>query len=350
LLSIWRNRTAKRPGSARPPTGCGRKARNRRLIPWLCLLALLGLQGWQPACRAMDEIVIVYDPANDSHVQAVDALEAHLDSTPRPGLVHRKLDLADLEETHRRDPGMGHTQLVVSVGARAAVLTSRGAWLRVPHLYTLLPRAMHERIRKARKETLPVINETAVYIDQPFERRLALLRAALPRHQRVGVLLGPWSRDSLDELRDVVREPLQLRSTIVEDEAPLVGPLNQLLRESDVLMAIPDPVAFNRYNIQSILLTTYRYRIPVIGFSRNYVDAGALMALYSTPAQIGRQTAELIVRLAKRGNWALPPPQYPIYFALAVNRQVARSLGLALADEESLLKQLRESSRREDVP
>ena len=103
----------------------------------------------------------------------------------------------------------------------------------------------------------------------------------------------------------------------------------------------------SRDTAQSLLLTTYRANIPVIAFSHAYVRAGALAAVYSTPEQIGQQTGEAILRLNQSGSWNLPKPQYPKYFSVSVNSQVARSLGLEIESEQVLVEKLKSSMERE---
>jgi ABC-type uncharacterized transport system substrate-binding protein len=74
--------------------------------------------------------------------------------------------------------------------------------------------------------------------------------------------------------------------------------------------------------------------VPLVAFSPAYVKAGAVLALYSTPAQVARRAAEMTrTWLAGRG---LPPPQAPREFAVTANAKVAASLGLQL-DEASLI-------------
>jgi hypothetical protein len=49
----------------------------------------------------------------------------------------------------------------------------------------------------------------------------------------------------------------------------------------------PIRVVFNSQTAGSILTAAYRRQVPLTGFSPAYVKAGALLALYSTPAQVG---------------------------------------------------------------
>jgi len=69
----------------------------------------------------------------------------------------------------------------------------------------------------------------------------------------------------------------------------------------------------------------------MMGFSPAYVRAGAMLALYSSPAQIATQTVR-VVRSALAGV-ALQPVQTPSEFVIGVNANVARSLGFRLSED-----------------
>ena len=111
------------------------------------------------------------------------------------------------------------------------------------------------------------------------------------------------------------------------------------------ISALPDPTVYHAATLQNILLTTYRARVPLVAFSAAYVRAGAVLAVYSTPAQVARRAAEMVKSWqAGRG---LPPPQMPREFAVAANAKVAASLGLMLDDAAVIAEDLR---RQEGVP
>jgi len=97
------------------------------------------------------------------------------------------------------------------------------------------------------------------------------------------------------------------------------------------VLLLPDSLAFHAGNAQNVLLTIYRYRVPVLGFSQGLSKAGAVAAVYSTPAQIGRQGARMASRWKREGG-DLPSSQHADEFSVAFNPYVARSLGVVLPD------------------
>jgi putative ABC transport system substrate-binding protein len=183
----------------------------------------------------------------------------------------------------------------------------------------------------------------AIVLDQPTTRYLDLLRIALPQRTRVGVLLGPTTAGMQKVLeRQAAERGLQLEAERLGLEDNLVVSLERLLVQVNVMLALPDAVVHNRNTVQPLLLTTYRVGIPVLAYSEAYSQAGALLALYSTPAQLARQTAELGRELmVGRNPQKISPPRY---FTVGVNAAVARSLGLKLPDAATLNARLVSSS------
>jgi ABC-type uncharacterized transport system substrate-binding protein len=176
-----------------------------------------------------------------------------------------------------------------------------------------------------------------VYIDQPLPRLLDVLDTAFADRRHPGVLLGPTSEQQNNTLAQLAgQRGLELQTTLISDQDELIPALDKLLRQTDVLLSLPDPLVYNRHTAKSILLTTYRYRVPVLAYSRAYADAGAALSVYSTPAQIARQAAGIVVNFLKSDKTRLPPPQYPEHFRISINRHVSDSLGLNLTGNSRL--------------
>lgn len=241
-------------------------------------------------------------------------------------------------------------ELIVAVGVVALDgvlerLEKRGdAWARVPLLAVLVP----EAVFTARQAGIQAGRRpfSAALLDQPLGRQLALVKRALPQYPRIGVLTGPQTRRILDALDQEARDRgLVLRKTLPVNGAEEVYPaLKQAIDESQVIIALPDPSIYNSASLQNILLTTYRARIPLVAFSPAYVKAGALLAVYSTPAQVARRAVEML-RLWQTGQ-SLPPSQKPRDFEVAVNERVAASLGLWIDSPNLIVDDLRRQEGR----
>lgn len=212
-------------------------------------------------------------------------------------------------------------------------------WARIPVLAVLLPQSIFHA-----RQSAPGLMQrpfSAAVLDQPIGRQLALLRRALPEYRRVGIVPGPQTQLSLGLLRKEAGERgihLVVADPVVAEDG-IYPALKGILDETDIVLALPDPLVFNAATLQNILLTTYRARVPLAAFSPAYTKAGAVIALHSTPIQVARRAADML-RVWKVRR-ALPPAQEPQEFSVTVNAKVAGSLGLRIDDPEQIVADLR---------
>lgn len=290
-----------------------------RLTPFLFCLLLWAVG---PA-HATTLVVIVSSERSPAYAEAAHALVSELE---RLGVS--RFDMLQQTAPEFKKSGVGSPRVLVALGAQAAQAVA-ATQPKYPVLCALLPRMSFEAVlREAGQKSSSQFS--ALYLDQPLDRQLELLRMALPAAKKVGVLWGPESLAIAPALKAVAASKnLGLVQGQVTGERLLFAPLQQVLSEADVLLALADQQVFNAQTIQNILLSSFRAQVPLVGFSPAYVRAGALLAVFSTPEQIGRQSAALVkdVLLGK----SLPAtPLYPSAFTVMVNDHVARSLGLSL--------------------
>ncbi len=297
---------------------------------------------WAPtASAAIDGITLVLSEEGGAYADFSNSLSLALDQTSGAKINMRVVPLAKFN----RDDFAGATrQLLLAVGSPAMNAMAQKP-PRIPVLNVLVPRSGFQKSAHVGAKTLDSAQFSAVFLDQPWARQFALISQALPGRQRVGILLGKESAEFAGSLQGAARDAsLSANIELVQEEADLFPALKRLLAQSDVLLAVPDALIYNRNNITSILLTSYRAQIPLFGFSAAYVKAGALAAVYSQPAQIATQVAEILHGLPPNGN--LPAPQPPRYFSISINHQVKRSLGLDIDDEQELLRKLKPAAER----
>lgn len=226
------------------------------------------------------------------------------------------------------------SDLYIAVGMKAASeLTSQTS----PVFNVFIPKAGYDKL--PRDSIARVSSRSTIYLDQPIERQLFLLRAVLPKVKHVGVLYATPPAGISTLRRMAIENNLVLHEKTVGQEQVLSDALEEVLEVSEVLLAVPDTNVYNAGTIRNILLTSYRKQIPLIGISQAYVKAGALCAIYSSPVQIATQAAEAVKQFSESGK--LPPNQYAKEFEISVNTQVARSLNLIIKDADELRNEIR---------
>lgn len=294
----------------------------RAVLLALGLLVTPSTQAW--------ELVVVVSDAGGAYGEFANALQQFVE-----GSAWNIRWSGDGDAFARAAP---KADLIIAVGSEA----TRSSLKRTtaPVLATLLPRQAFEKIAAELDSPRPRGSLSAIYLDQPVHRLLGLAHHLLPDRPHVGVLTGTDSRAQIPALRMTASSQGQLIVTEdVDGETPLITALQQVFARSDLLLALPDNAIYRRENVRTILLTSYRFQKPLIGFSQALVSAGALAGVFSTPSQIARQTADFLRMWTPEGT-GLPPPQMPTLFTIAVNRNVAQALGLKLPDEPALRRAL----------
>lgn len=224
--------------------------------------------------------------------------------------------------------------VVLGVEAMKRLAESGRVGARTCLLPALVPRSSLDRAAEAASGRVG-----GVYFDQPLARLVQFLRQAMPERRRVGVLLGPGSRDLQPELGHSLRKAgFEAVIGWVDDREALPGVLRDVLARSDVLLALPDPMVHNSQTAHHTLLAAYRKGVPVVGYSASFVKAGAAVAVFSTPEQIGRQVGDQVRTAMNSG--ACPAPEGPAAFEIQVNANVARSLELFI-DPDRVERKLR---------
>lgn len=236
-----------------------------------------------------------------------------------------------------------HADLVVAVGLKAmeSAIVGNGT----PVLVVMVPDTGYQELMA---KALPQKNSrliSAIYLNQAWDRQLAFLRAALPDRRKIGLLHSPDTRIDVAGLgRQIGTQGGSLVALPVQSTEKLFISLERVLDKSDLLLAIPDNEIYNSGSIRNILLTSYRKGIPLVGLSQSYVNAGALCAVFSTTEQIAGQAGATVVLFAQ--NRQLPGPKYPEDFTVAVNQQVARSMGIELPSPEKIRSQMDKTGGR----
>ena len=185
----------------------------------------------------------------------------------------------------------------------------------------------------------------AVVIDQPLERALSLGQLLVPSARRVSAVFGPVSVSTRPQLIEAVqRRGMELIYADMDSDDNPIGVLSPLVQKTDLFIAVADRAVFNKSVAKWLLYLSFRQKVSVIGFSQSYAKAGALGAVYSSPENIGRHGAELMMSLlASEGSEPIADElwrtNYPKYYTLEVNREVARALNISVPEFEVLYRE-----------
>lgn len=211
--------------------------------------------------------------------------------------------------------------LVVTAGRKSTTAFSR-LNSSIPHIATLLTREDYTLSLSLRPGKIS--NHCGVVIDQPLDRIISAINRELPDIKRIGIIeesgdnsIRPGSTDpSISGIR-IIRE---------EINSDIHATIKSLARnEADAIVALHNKAVYNRRTARNILISSYHFNIPVIGYSSAFVKAGSLIGIYSKPESLADETYNYIINPenCKNGR-VIHPETYTIEF----NPQVAKSLGI----------------------
>jgi len=304
------------------------------LLPWAFLLPL-------PA-QAYTGITIVMSTASATNQEFIQKFKEELVANKKHTLKVKLINLSEVEKLRVAE----NSELVIALGVKALTASSKLKHT-TPVLGVFVPLPTFNRLLFKSGRRLGIFS--AIMLDQPYKRQIGLVKVSLPKAKNLGILLGSTSNRYEDFLREAAeKHGFNVEVSEVHTSKELISKLEMILDTNDVLLAIPDPLVYNRETAQSILLTSYRHQVPVFGYSRSYVKAGAIASVFSSAKHLAKQAAEIAIDTQTLPS-ILPPPIVPKYFSVIVNHQVQRSLNLQLTDENDIYKKLLALETRQPV-
>jgi ABC-type uncharacterized transport system substrate-binding protein len=170
---------------------------------------------------------------------------------------------------------------------------------------------------------------TAIYAEPSPAQQMRTIAAVFRRRVTVGTFVSASSRYAEPLLRDAAASAGL--SLIAEAYEPSISLSRNVLRltRAEALLIFPDSEVYTPESLRELLESTYRRRLPVIGFSEALVNAGTLASAFASAQDLAAHLAEL---LAAVSDGRVPAPQYPRYWRVAINDNVARSLDIVIDD------------------
>ena len=301
------------------------------------LVLLWTLFGVGIAYSAEKKVLLVVSKSSEMYLEIVNVVESQLIQQYKGDVTIQKVNVPEMEDgqDHKAYQDM---DLVISIGTKAARIVAKWKSTR-PRFFIFVPKSSLTKILSESPDS-DNKNSYGIYLDQPFSRELSLTKILLSGVKSAGVLLGSITQAEKSEIIKLgKRVGFDLEFAKVSDETNNYASSRSLIDRSDVILTLPDPVALSPQRAKWLLYQSYQNKVPIISFSQSFVKAGALAAVYSTPKQIGWQAGEVAIRIMNNPGGG-QRFFYPSYFDVAVNRTVAHSLGLDIADEDSLVKSI----------
>lgn len=175
-----------------------------------------------------------------------------------------------------------------------------------------------------------------LYLDQPLARFLALGSMLVPAAKTVGILVGPANSDRLEVIkRQAAESGFDVNIALLDPNSNPIKVIEPVVKVSDFFVVLADRKQINQLAAKWVLPLSYRYKKPVVAYSRKYVDAGALASLYLSPEDVA---LSIIDALKTEDSYSAT---HSLRFSVAINSSVARSLAIAVKDPQTYAAELR---------
>jgi putative tryptophan/tyrosine transport system substrate-binding protein len=224
--------------------------------------------------------------------------------------------------------------VLVSIGANAAPY-AKAATSTIPVVFALVPDPLGSGL--VRSLARPDANVTGLSnsASDLIGKRLELFKEMIPGLSNVALLVNANSRLASGYEATTRRDAaaLGLAGHVFRWSAPGdLGPVFASMQSAGIQAVIinPDGWAFTyRAGISKLAM---EHRLPLSVWSRQTLDAGALMSYGSDSDAICRRVAVYVSKLLKGAKASDLPVEQPTKFEFLVNLKTARAIGLAVPE------------------
>jgi putative tryptophan/tyrosine transport system substrate-binding protein len=167
-------------------------------------------------------------------------------------------------------------------------------------------------------------------------KRFGLLKEAIPGLSRVAALWHPGAYGEatmagiLADTKAAARAlEVQLQLVPARDPGDFEGAFAAMTREhAEAVIQLPSPMLFVEH--RRIVALAAKSRLPAMYNTREFVEAGGLMAYGANIVELWRRAAEYVAKILKGTKPADLPVEQPTKFEFLINLNTATALGLTL--------------------
>jgi len=180
-------------------------------------------------------------------------------------------------------------------------------------------------------QTLVGPNITGASMVIPDDLQLREIRKVLPNVKKVGLIYSPNSASRYQQLLTSCQVlGFHLVARMIDSGEDLPEALEEVYRKVDCLLMIPDSQIYIPKSSEYLLLESLRKKFPVVGLSSFYTKAGALFSVDCDYQDLGRQAAQILLRILDGDTPKHIKPSIPRKVNLSLNLVTAERLGITI--------------------
>ncbi len=180
---------------------------------------------------------------------------------------------------------------------------------------------------------------TGIYTEQSFERQILLSKTINNKIENIAVILGRSTRYSLKEYQQISRKQLiPLKFDILKYQESPQQSFARFKFDQGFLLILNDNQNYSPQHLQSLLVTSYRKQMPMIGNKRADSKIAALASVYSPPKTLALETTKGLQQICVEN--IVPKAKHAESFKVVINNQIAKHLSYEDLNEDELAQSI----------
>ncbi|MEW6602624.1 MAG: ABC transporter substrate binding protein [Nitrospirota bacterium] len=178
-------------------------------------------------------------------------------------------------------------------------------------------------------------NITGINMDIPPDRQISIISQAFPGVKEIGLLYNPKNRRAFVEKAraSVESRGMKLIANEVINSRKVPSRLDMMTGEIGVYWMLPDIDIITPETVEILFLYSIKNRVPVVTFSKKYLEMGAVMSLEVDSYDIGAQAADILGQILAGKEAGNIPLGSAKKINITINQRTAQKLGLEIGSE-----------------
>jgi putative tryptophan/tyrosine transport system substrate-binding protein len=176
-------------------------------------------------------------------------------------------------------------------------------------------------------------NKTGTSDIWPFEKQVSLIKIVNPQTRIVGIITNPGEENCNAGMyyirKELDKSGLKYIEVPVSNTSEILSAAKSLVGKIDMFLVSPSNVVVS--GISSLIKVALDNKIPVIGGDRETVENGSLITYGFDNLEIGKETAELVIKILKENkNPGDIPVSKPPIVSLYLNETYLTKLSISI--------------------
>lgn len=177
------------------------------------------------------------------------------------------------------------------------------------------------------------ISGVSMYISA--EKYLNMIREVFHKAKRIGLIYNPENSDRI--AREARQRAASMGLVLLQKKTKMAREVPALIDSMkgkvDLYWMLPDMSIVNSETFNYMLMFSFLNEIPVVTFSKKYVEMGASAGLSIDAFDLGLQAGEMMRSLLRTNSYGAPKIADPRKTVLTINKKVVRKLGIKIRDD-----------------